>query len=95
MYAAILNAKATRPSEISIKLAAVVHKMNQDKSDEIEEHLTGAEFRRLTAELAAATQPLYPEYSAAVKAAIDRGYLTMHASGGYLSFTQAGADLFA
>jgi hypothetical protein len=37
----------------------------------------------------------YPEYSAAVQAAIDRGYLTMHASGGYLSFTQAGADLFA
>jgi len=23
------------------------------------------------------------------------GYITMHASGGYLSFTQAGADLFA
>ena len=37
----------------------------------------------------------YPEYSAAVKAAIDRGYITMHASSGYLSFTQAGADLFA
>jgi hypothetical protein len=37
----------------------------------------------------------YPEYSAAVKAAIDRGYITMHASGSYLSFTQAGADLFA
>jgi hypothetical protein len=37
----------------------------------------------------------YPEYSAAVKAEIDRGYITMHASGGYLSFTQAGADLFA
>ena len=32
-----------------------------------------------------------PEYSAAVKAAIDRGYMTMHPSGGYLSFTQAGA----
>jgi hypothetical protein len=61
LYAAILNAKATRPSEISIKLAAVVHKMNQDKSDEIEEHLTGADFRRLAAELAAATQPLYPK----------------------------------
>jgi hypothetical protein len=29
-------------------------------------------------------------YSAAVKAAIDRGYMTMHPSGGYLSFTQAG-----
>src|ERR1700687_147448 len=37
----------------------------------------------------------YPEYSAAVKAAIDRGYITMQASGGYLSFAQAGADLFA
>jgi hypothetical protein len=36
-----------------------------------------------------------PEYSAALKAAIDRGYMTMHPSGGYLSFTQAGADLFA
>jgi hypothetical protein len=35
------------------------------------------------------------EYSAAVKAATDRGFMTMHPSGGYLSFTQAGADLFA
>jgi hypothetical protein len=35
------------------------------------------------------------EYSAAMKAAIERGYLTMHASGGYVTFTQAGADLFA
>jgi hypothetical protein len=26
-----------------------------------------------------------PEYSAAVKAAIERGYMTMHPSGGYLS----------
>ncbi len=34
------------------------------------------------------------EYSA-VKAAIDRSYMTMHPSGGYLSFTQAAADLFA
>jgi hypothetical protein len=35
------------------------------------------------------------EYSAALKAAIDRRYLTMHPSGGYVSFTQAGAELFA
>lgn len=35
------------------------------------------------------------EYGAAIKAAIDRGYLTMHPSGAYVSFTQAGADLFA
>jgi hypothetical protein len=37
----------------------------------------------------------YDEYSAAVKAAIERGYVNMHPSGAYLSFTQEGADLFA
>ena len=36
-----------------------------------------------------------PEYAAALKAAVDRGYLTLHPSGAYVSFTQAGADLFA
>jgi hypothetical protein len=35
------------------------------------------------------------EYGAAVTAAIAHGWLTMHPSGGYLTFTQAGADLFA
>ena len=35
------------------------------------------------------------EYSAAMKAAIDRGYLTMQPSGGYVTFTQAGAELLA
>lgn len=35
------------------------------------------------------------EYTAARQAAVDRGYVTLHPSGGYLSFTQAGADLFA
>ena len=37
----------------------------------------------------------YEEYGAAVKAALAHGWITMHPSGGYLSFTQAGADLFA
>ena len=37
----------------------------------------------------------YEEYSAAVKAAIAHGWITMHPSGAYLSFTQEGADLFA
>ena len=37
----------------------------------------------------------YEEYSAAFKAAIAHGWLTMHPSGAYLSFTQAGADKFA
>jgi hypothetical protein len=35
------------------------------------------------------------EYSAAMKAAIAHGFFTMHPSGGYVAFTQAGADLFA
>jgi hypothetical protein len=30
-----------------------------------------------------------------LKAAVEHGYFTMHPSGGYVSFTQAGADLFA
>jgi len=34
------------------------------------------------------------DYMAAVRAAIDRDYITIHQSGAYLSFTQAGADLF-
>jgi hypothetical protein len=37
----------------------------------------------------------YEEYGAAVEAAIAHGWLTMHPSGAYLLFTQAGAELFA
>ena len=37
----------------------------------------------------------YDEYGSAVKAAIAHGWITMHPSGAYVSFTQAGADLFA
>ena len=33
--------------------------------------------------------------SAAVKATIERNYMTMHPSGGNMSFTQVRADLFA
>ena len=35
------------------------------------------------------------EYAMAVKAAIAHGWITMHPSGGYVTFTQAGVDLFA
>jgi hypothetical protein len=35
------------------------------------------------------------EYGAALKAVLDRGWLTMHQSGGYVVFTREGADLFA
>jgi hypothetical protein len=37
----------------------------------------------------------YEEYGAAVEAAIAHGWITLHPSGAYLSFTQEGADLFA
>jgi len=37
----------------------------------------------------------YEEYSAAVKAALAHGWLAMHPSGAFLTFTQAGAELFA
>jgi hypothetical protein len=33
----------------------------------------------------------YEEYGVAVKAAIAHGWIAMHPSGGYLTFTQAGA----
>jgi hypothetical protein len=35
------------------------------------------------------------DYRAALKAAIDRNWLTIHRSGVYVTFTQAGADMFA
>lgn len=35
------------------------------------------------------------EYLAALKLAIDRGWLWLHESGTYIKFTQAGAELFA
>jgi hypothetical protein len=35
------------------------------------------------------------ESKAALRAAVERGLIALHASGAYLSFTQAGADLFA
>jgi predicted nucleic acid-binding Zn ribbon protein len=37
----------------------------------------------------------HDECSAALKAAIDRKWLTIHRSGVYVTFTQAGAELFA
>jgi hypothetical protein len=43
--------------------------------------------------LAAGASP--SEYKAALMAAIERGYLILHPSGGYVTFTQEGADLFA
>jgi hypothetical protein len=35
------------------------------------------------------------EYKAALRATVERGLIALHASGAYMTFTQAGADLFA
>jgi hypothetical protein len=35
------------------------------------------------------------EYEAGIKLAIDRGWLTMHESGTFVTFTPDGAELFA
>ena len=35
------------------------------------------------------------EYGAGIRLCIERGWLTMHESGTFVRFTQAGADLFA
>jgi hypothetical protein len=35
------------------------------------------------------------EYKAALMAAVERGLIALHPSGAYMTFTQAGADLFA
>jgi hypothetical protein len=35
------------------------------------------------------------EYGAALRGVLDRGWLAMHHSGGYVAFTKEGADLFA
>jgi hypothetical protein len=43
--------------------------------------------------LAAGASP--SEYKAALRAAIERGYLILQPSGGYVTFTQEAADLFA
>jgi hypothetical protein len=37
----------------------------------------------------------YEEYGAAVKAAVAHGWITLHSSGAYLSFTRPGAESFA
>jgi hypothetical protein len=48
-----------------------------------------------TAKRWAAQQVWFKPEIGADKAAVAHGWITLHPSGGYLSFTQAGADLFA
>jgi len=69
------------------KLLEIAYSLEPDHAGRVHVGVINAQF------MSAGANPA--EYSAGVKAAIERGYMTMHPSGGYLSFTQAGADLFA
>jgi hypothetical protein len=69
------------------KLLEIAHIMQSDHADRLHIGMINQVFLDAGASV--------PEYTAALTAAIDRGYLTLHPSGAYVTFTQAGADLFA
>jgi hypothetical protein len=69
------------------KLLEIADAMEADRSGRL--HI--GPINRQLLELGARVQ----EYTAALQAAIDRGYLTKHPSGAYVTFTRAGADLVA
>jgi hypothetical protein len=69
------------------KLLEIAHVMQPDHADRLHIGMINRVFLDAGASV--------PEYTAALTAAIDRGYLTLHPSGAYVTFTQAGADLFA
>jgi hypothetical protein len=69
------------------KLLEIANGLEADHAGRLHIGAINAQFLKAGASVA--------EYTAAVKAAIDRGYMTIHPSGAYMAFTQAGADLFA
>jgi hypothetical protein len=69
------------------KLLEIANGLEADHASRIQIGVVNAQF--ITA--GASTS----EYKAALRAAIERGLITLHPSGAYLTFTQAGADLFA
>jgi hypothetical protein len=69
------------------KLLEIANAMEADHAGRVHIGTTNREFLNAGGSV--------PEYGAAVKAAIDRGYVELHPSGAYLTFTQAGAELFA
>jgi hypothetical protein len=69
------------------KLLEIANGLEADHADRLQIGAINGQFIAAGASVA--------EYKAAVRAAVERGLITLHASGGYLSFTQAGADLFA
>jgi hypothetical protein len=75
------------PEAAERKLLELANAMEADHAGRLSVEIINVQFRDAGGS--------YEEYRAAVKAAIAHGWITMHPSGGYLSFTQAGADLFA
>jgi hypothetical protein len=77
----------TDPDAAARKLVEIANGIEADHAGRVEIGTINRQFRDAGGS--------YEEYGAAVKAAIAHGWITMHPSGAYLSFTQEGADLFA
>jgi hypothetical protein len=74
------------PEAATTKLLEIANGLEADHAGRLAVEVINRQFR--------AAGGSYQEYGAAVKAAVAHGWITLHPSGGYLSFTQAGADLF-
>jgi hypothetical protein len=83
----VTPSKFTDPDAAARKLLGIANGIEADHAGRLQAAIINTQF------MAAGGNG--PEYAAAVKAAVDRGYMTLHPSGAYMTFTQAGADLFA
>jgi hypothetical protein len=83
----VTPSKFTDPDAAVRKLLEIANGIEADHAGRVEIGTINRQFREAGGS--------YEEYGAAVKAAIAHGWITMHPSGAYLSFTQEGADLFA
>jgi hypothetical protein len=75
------------PEGAEQKLLELANRIEADHAGRLSVEIINRQFREAGGS--------YEEYGAAVKAAVAHGWITLHPSGAYLSFTQAGADLFA
>jgi hypothetical protein len=75
------------PEAAERKLLELANAMEADHAGRLAVEIINRQFREAGGS--------YEEYGVAVKAAIAHGWLTLHPSGGYFSFTQAAAKLFA
>ena len=83
----VTPSKFTDPDTAARKLLEIANGIEADHAGRVQIGTINPQFREAGGS--------YEEYGAAVKAAIAHGWITMHPSGAYLSFTQEGADLFA